>query len=100
MEDAESGAGRAEEPFPADGSEPAVQRRHGGFWSCLAAAVVLHRLAAWSLEARAPEDGEPLALRWLRSLADHPVRGPLGLALATTAAAECLRALLNRPPRT
>ena len=53
------------------------------------AAFAVHRLLAWALDARPAALGEPLTLRWLRALAEHPIRGPLGLALAVLA----LRAL-------
>jgi len=48
-------------------------------------------LALWGLawvtdRASVPEPGEPLVLRWFRALAEHPVRGPLGLVLLTLAA--------------
>lgn len=45
-------------------------------------------LALWTLErSLAPDFGEGLALRWLRSLADHPWRS--GLALGLLALAVC-----------
>jgi hypothetical protein len=33
------------------------------------------------LELVPPDFGEPLALRWLRSVAEHPIRATLALAL-------------------
>ena len=45
-------------------------------------------LALWTLErSLAPDFGEGLALRWLRSMADHPWRS--GLALGLLALAVC-----------
>ena len=44
-------------------------------------ALALSVSATFVCEAIRPEPGEPLWLRWLRVLADHPVRGFLAAAL-------------------
>lgn len=86
------------DPTPPD--EENRGRRRGRFLPTLALCFAAHQLLVWVLEARDPVCGESYGLRWLRALAEHPVRGPLGLALALLALVDLLRALLNRPERT
>jgi GNAT superfamily N-acetyltransferase len=100
-------AGPSESTEPAGGAEADASgesgaepsRRGRGFGTLLLLAVLLHRAVAWVLEALPCRRGESLVLRWLRSWADHPVRGPLGVALLVLALVELGRALSNRPPR-
>ena len=65
----------------------------------LVLAFAVHRIVVWALDARPAALGEPLALRWLRALADHPVRGPLGLVLALLAIRALYRAIGGSAPR-
>ena len=41
----------------------------------------LWALVAWLTDLDPPTAGEPLGWRWLRGLAEHPLRGVLGLGL-------------------
>jgi hypothetical protein len=49
-------------------------------------ALALPAAAVLACDAIRPEAGEPLWLRWLRVLADHPVRASLAAALFILAA--------------
>lgn len=77
------------------GEAPVVspQPPNARFWRTLAAALVFHMGLVWALDALPPRTGEVLPLRWLRALAEHPIRGPLGLALAVLGVRLLLRAL-------
>jgi len=67
---------------PAASGAPASPREPRRFWRALAVAFAACTGSSWILDALPPAIGEPVLLRWLRALAEHPVRGPLGLALA------------------
>jgi hypothetical protein len=88
---------------PEPGGERVAARQSGGRpgfpWVLFACAETAYLLIKWSISAIPASFGEPLGLRWLRAFAEHPVRSPLGLALAYVGLAALARALLNRPPR-
>lgn len=50
-------------------------------WRCLALGFALALLAGWLGSWLPALPGEPALLRWLRTLAAHPVRGGLALTL-------------------
>ena len=69
------------------------------FWRALLASIAVYEGLIWVLDAIPTRVGEPLVLRWLRALGEHPLRGPLGLTLAWLGVVQLLRAALNRPTR-
>lgn len=69
--------GLAEAPLSAPLPPPPRRSRNPGCWACL----LLAGLSTWLRLSPANWD-EPLALRLARTLADHPVRTGLALALA------------------
>ena len=48
---------------------------------CIALGIALWGAASLLVEGLEPGPGELAAVRWLRVVAEHPVRGSLGLAL-------------------
>ena len=75
--------------------DPAARR----FPLLLLASIAAHAGLTWALDAVPVTIGEALVLRWLRALAEHPIRGPLGLALGATAVLHLAAAALNRVKR-
>jgi len=92
-------AEQPDEKAPAQSADtpPAHSRLHLP-WHIFVASGCVHLAITWSLDGIPAARGEPWALRWMRALAEHPVRGPLGLAMAWLGARALLRAALNRPP--
>ena len=68
-------------------------------WNVFIASELLYLAIKWTLDGIPPSTGEPLLQRWLRALVEHPVRSPLGLALAWLGACALTRGVLGRPPR-
>ena len=66
------------------------------FWRVMLGSMAAHTGLIWVLEAIPVRTNELLGLRWLRALAEHPVRGPLGLALAVVGVVQLVRAVFNR----
>lgn len=50
-------------------------------WVTIVVVLVCFWSLRWFLERLPAAIGEPLALRWLRALVDHPVRTPLAFAI-------------------
>lgn len=50
-------------------------------WRVAAAALALHVALSFVLAQVPARPGEALFVRWARSLAEHPVRGPVALGL-------------------
>ena len=80
------------------GSDAHEARPSARFWLMLLGATAAHTALIWVLDAIPVHNNEHVTLRWLRALAEHPVRGPLGLALAAVGALKFVRAALNRSP--
>ena len=84
-----------------EGSEFGEQeaRQSTRFWPVLLGSMAAHTALIWALEAIPVHNNEFLGLRWIRALAEHPVRGPLGLALALVGVVQLVRAMQGRSSR-
>lgn len=95
MEPVENREVSAEIDAEGSGAEPEA-RPSARFWRLLLGSIAAHTSLIWALEAIPAHTNELIGLRWLRALAEHPVRGPLGLALAVVGVVQLVRAVFNR----
>lgn len=96
MEPVENSEVSAESDAERGGSAEREARPGARFWPVLLGSIAAHTALIWTLEAIPVHNNELLGLRWLRSLAEHPVRGPLGIALAIVGLVQLVRAVFNR----
>ncbi len=96
MEPVENSEVSAENEAESSGSAEQETRPSARFWRVLLCSMAAHTGLIWVLDAIPVHSNELLGLRWLRALAEHPVRGPLGLALAIVGVVQLVRAVFNR----
>ncbi len=87
-------------PAAEPGEDPAGQlHAPWHFWPALLASATAFAALTWVLDGLPAQNEEGLVLRWLRALAQHPVRGPVGLALVIVGTRQLVKAVSRSADR-